>query len=257
MKCGRDDMANCCGKCNKEDMKIIAVIPVHGRRPLIKHTIERLYRKNGVYKVICIGDQPKDERTCKAAGAEWAQHANKPLGSKWNAGFIEAKKHKPDGCLFVGSSDWVSDNWLQVLVPEYLDKFDMIGLPGCYLLDIQSARKTFRAVHWPGYIGPREGESIGIGRIISARILEKMNWQPFEALEHSLDYSMVKRVMKAGGKIKLVHTDKIQSMAISCNEWPNKHNFESHWNNRLPSERIDPKETVLKWFPEALEIFKP
>lgn len=255
--CRGDDYGDCCGKCGiKNEMKIIAVIPVYGRRPLVKHTIERLLKKNGAYKVICVGEHSKDQRVCVEAGAEWVQHTNKPLGAKWNAGFMAAKKHNPDGCLFVGSSDWVSDNWIQIL-GQYLNDFDMIGLPGCYLLDINTTKRVKRAVYWPGYIGPREGESIGIGRIISRRILEKMNWQPFEALEHSLDYSMMKRIIKAEGKIKLVESQDVKSMAISCNEWPNKHQFESHWNNRLPSQRIDPKQTVLKWFPESVEIFKP
>lgn len=256
MNCTKDDGGDCCGKCGIEEMKkIIAVIPVYGRRPLIKHTIERLYKKNGIYKVICIGEHPKDERTCRASGADWVQHLNKPLGAKWNAGFIAAKNYKPDGCLFVGSSDWISDNWLPVLSP-LLNDYDLIGLPGCSLLDINTRNKRFRALHWPGYIGPREGESIGIGRLISKKVLDKMNWQPFGAgLDHSLDYSMKERVLKAEGKVKLVVTDQVKSLAISCDQWPNKHHFESHWTNILPSEKIDP-EKLIESFPEAKYIFK-
>jgi hypothetical protein len=253
MNCGKEDMGDCCGKCGVK--KIIAVIPVHGRRPLIKHTIERLYKRNGIYKVICVGDSVIDKKVCLQSGADWVQFKNKPLGAKWNEGFKAAEKYQPDGCLFVGSSDWISDNWMTVL-SQYLCNYDLIGLPGCYLLDINRTKDTHRALHWPGYIGTREGESIGIGRLISAKVLDKMNWQPFGAgLDHSLDYSMKERVMKAGGKVKLVVTDQVKSMAISCSEWPNKHNFESHWSNRLPSEKIDPQE-LFKMFPESLEIFK-
>jgi glycosyltransferase involved in cell wall biosynthesis len=261
MNCDRDDLGNCCGKCeNKEMRKIVAVIPVFGRRPLVKLTIERLLKKNGVHNVICVGDVSKDERVCKDAGAEWVTHPNKTLAAKWNAGFLAAKKYKPDACLFVGSSDWISDTWVPTLGPLVKD-FDLIGLPGCYLLDINMtpARISMRAVHWPGYKGPREGESIGIGRIISARILDRINWQPFEnKLDHSLDFSMQTKVLNAGGKLKLVKTDEVFSMAISCNEWPNKHNFESHWSNRLPSRKINGKEIdnfVMKNFPEAYNIF--
>lgn len=242
-------------------MKIIAVIPVHGRRPLIKQTIGRLLKKNRVYKVICVGDHPKDERECKAAGAEWVQFANKPLGAKWNEGFVAAKRFNPDGCLFVGSSDWISDNWLSVL-GERLNDCDLIGLPGCYLMDVRTTggRNAYRACHWPGYIGLREGESIGIGRVISARILNKITWQPFDPkLDHSLDFSMIKKVHAAGGKIKLVNPPEIKSMAISCDQWPNKHNFESHWSNRLPSRKLNEEELweLASEFPEVTQIFEP
>jgi glycosyltransferase involved in cell wall biosynthesis len=254
MRCAKDDAGDCCGKCGVKEMKIIAVIPVHGRRPLIKHTISRLLKKNGVYKVICVGEQPKDERECRDAGAEWVQHKNFPLGEKWNAGFIEAKKYSPDACLFVGSSDWLSDNWIPVL-REYVRDFDLIGLPGCYFLDVNAKVNAFRACYWPGYSGKREGESIGIGRIISAKVLDKINWQPFDsAIDHSLDFSMVKKVQDAGGKILLVKSTELMSLSISSSEWPNKHNFESHWNNRLPSEKIA-VEKITDLFPEAKMIF--
>jgi glycosyltransferase involved in cell wall biosynthesis len=259
MMCKGDDLATCCGKCEQENMKVVAVIPVLGRRELVRYTIERLYKKNKVEKVICVGHHAKDERICKASGAEWVFHENKPLAAKWNSGFIAAKKYNPMACLFVGSSDWVSDNWIATL-QYYLKDFDMVGLPGCYLLDINhnllKNEQRLRACYWPGYVGPREGESIGIGRLISARVLEKMNWMPFENhLDNSLDYSMQKRVLQAGGKLKLVHTNQCKSMAISTNMWVNKHQFEAHWNNRLPSKRLDVNE-LTTIFPEAKQIFQ-
>src|SRR5690606_22884619 len=45
----------------KNAVKCIAVIPIKGRLPLLKHTIRRLYKKNGVFKVICVGET-KEER---------------------------------------------------------------------------------------------------------------------------------------------------------------------------------------------------
>lgn len=254
MRCSIDDSALCCGKCGTK--KVVAVVPVLGRRPLVKLTIQRLLHKNRVDKVICVGDISRDKKVCEAAGAEWITHPNDPLAAKWNEGFIAAKKHNPDAVLFVGSSDWLSDNWLPTLTP-YIEYYDMVGLPGCYLLDINTNTRTYRACYWPGYVGRREGESIGIGRLISARILNKLNWKPFDdKLNHSLDYSMRDRILSAGGKERLLSTSDIKSMAISCNEWPNKHQFEAHWNNRLPSQRIDPKKDLFKWFPESLQIFK-
>jgi hypothetical protein len=85
--------------------------------------------------------------------------------------------------------------------------------------------------------------------------LKALDWQPFESrLDNSLDYSMVNRVKKAAGKVLLVRDDTVRSMSVSCNLWPNKHSFECHWQNRLPSKKIEVDE-LLTWFPEARQIF--
>lgn len=236
-------------------MKVVAVIPVKGRLPLIKYTIQRLYRKNGVYKVICIGDSFDEQLVCTYEGAEFIKHPNEPLGKKWNAGFAAAKKHEPDAVLFVGSSDWISDNWIEKLSP-LMDSYDMVGKPDFNLLDIG---ETYRFCSWRGYgKGPRENEPIGIGRLISARILEKLKWQPIDpALNNSMDYSMYKRVLTVGGNVHLYRGKDIQSLSISTNRWPNKHKFEDHYSNKIISDR---KPDFIEWldreFPEYKLIFK-
>lgn len=253
VNCVSDDLAQCCGKCG--ELKIVVPIPVSGRLPLLKHTIERLYNRNKVHKVICVGETLKERRVCEQAGAEFIVHSNRYLGAKWNAGFMAAKKYNPDACMFVGSSDWLSDNWIPFL-GKYLGEFDLIGLPGCYFVDISKAH-GLRACHWPGYIGEREGESIGIGRIISAKMLEKLDWKPFEDhLKHSLDYSMINRVTKKGGNIRLLKYDGVKSLSVSTDQWRNKHQFEDHYSNKLPSKRlINVDSWVEENFPEIKLIF--
>jgi len=229
---------------------IVAVIPVHGRRSLVKYTIERLLKKNGCSAVICVGDNAEDQITCTKAGAMWVQFANQPLGAKWNAGFVAARNLAPDGVLFVGSSDWVSDNWLSMA--DLLDKYDLIGKPDFYLLDISNGNK--RMCHWPGYTGPREGEPIGIGRIISARVLEKIGWKPFDDYAiKSMDHTMYKKI-EEHGKICCVELGKYKSLSISTNAWPNMHKFEDHWNGKLESTVIENVDEFLEAFPEAHEL---
>jgi hypothetical protein len=128
----------------KPPYKVVAVIPVHGRLPLLPHTIKRLYRKNDVYKVICVGDGLAEKAICLEAGAEWVPFRNKPLGAKWNAGFIEAKKYDPDAVLYVGSSDWLSNDWTTTMQP-YVNQHGIAGVPGCHFIDIGH---ELRLVYW-------------------------------------------------------------------------------------------------------------
>lgn len=236
-------------------MKTVAVIPVKGRLPLLKYTIRRLYEKNGVHKVICMG-HVEDRQTCVDEGADFIIHENNPLGKKWNAGFLKAKEYNPDAVLFVGSSDWVSDNWLPAMAPYIMEQgIDLIGKPDFYLLDIGT---ILRFCHWPGYgTGSRKNEPIGIGRILSARILNKMNWKPIaDNLNHSIDWSMYQNAIKLGANIKMLKTDQIQSLSISTDRWPNMHKFDDHYSNKLPSHRML---NFTKWleekFPEYKSIF--
>lgn len=231
--------------------RVVACLAVQGRIPLLKHTIERLYKKNGCYKVICAGDGMEEKRLCESLGAVWAPHGNKPLGAKWNRAFMAAKPFKPDAVLFVGSSDWISSDWIPTLRP-YVEEYHFVGVPGCHFLDIA---ESMRLVDWKGY-GEERKESIGIGRMISAKVMDSLEWRPFEeASDHSMDSSMKKRVEKAGG-IEFMYNGAITALSISTNKWPNKHNFEEHWTNKLPSEKIADVDGFLKDFPEAYQIFK-
>lgn len=233
-------------------MRIAAVIAVHGRLPLLEHTIRRLYKKNKVDYVICVGG-PEEESVCKYAGAIFIHHENKPLGKKWNAGFLEAKKLNPDACIFVGSSDWLSDNWLEYSC-LYVDQYDLVGKPDFYLLDIAD---TYRLCHWTGYVGERGSEPIGIGRILSRRILNRIDWKPFDdGLNKSMDFSMYHKVLSNEGKVMLIKTDEIKSLSISTDRWENMHKFEQHWTGVLPSTKIEDHNFLNKYFPEAYQIFK-
>lgn len=237
----------------RNTIKCIAVIPVKGRLPLLRVTIERLLNKNGCYKVICVGETKEERLTCEAAGAEFIEYENKPLGKKWNAGFLKAKEYNPDCCLFVGSSDWVSDNWIDYCT-QYIKQYDLIGKPDFNLLDYG---KELRLCHWTGYRDlRRQNEPIGIGRILSKRILDKLGWKPMDdKLDNSLDWSMYQKVLLHSGKIKLLRTDDIESLSLSTNKWENKHKFEDHWTGRIPSVRIkNTFEFLNTHFPEAFKL---
>jgi hypothetical protein len=231
--------------------RVIAVIPVHGRLDLLPYTIQRLYRKNDVYRVICVGDGAVEKAVCEYEGARWVPYQNKPLGAKWNAGFLEAKKYNPDAVLYVGSSDWLSNNWIPIMKP-HVDQYGMVGVPGCHFIDIAD---KLRAVYWPGYIGERSNETIGIGRMLSKDLLDKIDWKPFhDDKDSSLDRSMKDKAAKAGVPEFFVKDDRLKALSISTNKWINKHKFDMHWMNQLPSEKISDVDSFVN---ENLPEIKP
>lgn len=249
MICPNDDSAACCGKCA---FNVVAVIPCFGRFALLRQTVNRLVNKNRV-KVLLVGHENEVMKIARDFDVHFLYHENKLLGEKWNAGFRHAKTLNPEAVLFVGSSDWVENTWVERCLTE-LKEFDMVGTLGCYLLDIKAPRGR-RLVHWPGYgRGERKEETIGIGRMISARILDKFNWEPFDSKkDNSMDWQMWQNVLNHGGKVKVIEG---RNMAISTNIWPNKHKFAEHWAGQLRSQRMEPDSFLREYFPEALNLFK-
>lgn len=234
-------------------MTTCAIIPVKGRLPLLEITIKRLIISNSVDCVVCVGATSEEHRVSVSAGADFLYHDNYPLGRKWNAGFqYAATRYNPDAYVFVGSSDWLSNNWLDETLP-YLSDYDMIGKPDFYLLDVQPDLK--RACHWGGYTEvERINEPIGIGRILSRSILEQLDFTPFDNnIDKSLDWSMYQKVLAKGGRIKNITGEHIKSLSISHYNWTNKHRFDDHWYGTLPSERIEVSE-IEKEFKEAGEL---
>jgi len=231
-------------------MKVIAVIPVHGRLPLLKLTIERLYLKNKIDHVICVGEKDNME-TCIKAGAEFIKHPNKPIGKKINKGFLRAKQLQPDAVSFVGSSDWLSDNWFDLTVP-FTEKYDIIGKRQ---FNMVHKDKYLTVAEWQGYHhgSGRERELIGIGRVCSASFLEKIKWMPVDDnLNNSLDYAMVRKLGQVRGTTFEYSSEAIQSLSVSCNLWGNMHSFNSLLIHSVIN--MDPEEWLRNWFPEIFSL---
>ena len=164
--------------------------------------------------------------------------SNDPLGTKWNAGFQVSKNHNPDGVMFMGSSDWCSDDYVDS-VRLHLKDFGMLGMLGCHFADVSD---EIRLVHWKGYgQGQRYLEPIGIGRVLRADFLQKINWSPFNPqLSSGLDWSMWLKAIKTNQDIGILPDNgQIKLMSISTNKWVNKHKFQDHWSGALRSDKCD------------------
>lgn len=245
---------------NNKYMKSAAAIPVLGRLPLIEQGIKRFVEKNKIDHVVCVCSNEQDMEYCKAfeplypGKVEVIFHPNEPLAQKWNAGWKHLMdNHDPDFYVFVGSSDWLSDNWLEMTIP-FAEKFDAVGKLDMWLYDFGKTEN--RLCFWPGYVGERAGDSIGIGRILSRKIVRKMNGQPFHpSLNSGLDWSMTQHMKVYGVELHTIESKDIKSLSLSCYLWGQKHQFEQHWGNKLPSERLGHgTEFMNEYFPEYRQV---
>lgn len=217
-------------------MIVTAPIPVFGRFPLVRLTISRLV-KQGVTPII-LGHENEANEIAKEFDCEFISISNDPLGAKWNTGFQASKNYNADAVIFMGSSDWCSDSYIE-RCKEHSNDFGMIGMLGCHFADVSD---SIRLVHWKGYKDNlRKNEPIGIGRFLNREFLEKINYTPFNPqLSSGLDWSMWLKAIKTNQEIGILPDDgQIKLMSISTNKWVNKHKFQDHWSGALKSEKCD------------------
>jgi len=218
-------------------MKLCAPVPVFGRFPLVRMTISRLVGQDVI--PIMLGHEDEAEAIAQDLNVEFIRISNDPLGNKWNAGFEACKNYQADGVIFMGSSDWASDDYIES-VKDALNDFAFIGMFGSHFADVGN---EVRLMHWPGYQrGQRQYEPIGIGRVLRADILEKMNWSPFDnRISSGLDWSMYLKIIKLSDEIAIIKDEEqdIRLLSISTNQWNNKHKFSDHWNGALKSKHIN------------------
>jgi hypothetical protein len=231
--------------------KVFVVMPVHGRLPLLKHTITRLLKKNGVYHVICVGWEAAEKRVCENAGAEFILHKN-ILGSKLNAGFEIAGIEGATHILFTGSSDFVTKNFIETLLPLCPEN-GFVGTRGFYQAHIEK-NGNVKAGYWKGYPKGREFEPIGIGRIVSRKALELCNFRPFlSSTTHSMDGQMYNTVIANNGNVVFYEGKEAFSLSISTDQWINLHRYGDKPD--LFTEIKEPRTWLKTHFPETLKIF--
>lgn len=114
---------------------------------------------------------------------------NFPLGSKFNAA-VQFLRGKCDNIITTGSDDIVSDYLAEFYMGEMTA--DYVAFLDCYFYDTVSNRTKY----WGGYTRKdRLNEPIGAGKMISARLMDEIQWTPFPPINKSLDYHFHQKLM--------------------------------------------------------------
>lgn len=113
---------------------------------------------------------------------------NKPLAAKVNATTYAAQFLNIDYVLCLGSDDVVHPDLLNEYAKYMRKGVDFIGVTDFYFYDTTSKR----SLYWGGYQEQyRKNHTAGAARALSARLLNKWDWSPWEVKDsHVLDKSM-------------------------------------------------------------------
>lgn len=160
---------------------------------------------------------------------------NEPLAAKVNASTYACKNLGVDYVLCLGSDD--------IMTPELLDEYaihmrngvDFIGVTDFYFYDTVSGK----SLYWGGYTEAyRKGHTAGAARAISARLMNKWDWMPWENRDSLiLDKSMQDKLKVTPHTIHTFSMKEKNLFALDIKSETNMTPF-AKWNN---SEFIDTK----------------
>jgi len=204
-------------------MKIVILTAIWKRHKLFeifKQGIERV-KGNTPYHIelVVIGSE----------GKPFAKHhvetRNFPLSNKWQTGLKEVRKLNPDYVLMLGSDDFICSNLIGAYSKEMDKGTDLIGLIDCYFLD----SRTDEFNYWLGYRNHRRGESIGMARMLSAKLLDKLDWSVWDTpANKGLDSMMMKRLKTIKYSEKMFNCKKENIMALDVKSNINVSNIKTY-----------------------------
>jgi hypothetical protein len=227
----------------------IAIITAIWQRPEVFHLyakgIQNLKPKSEL-QVFTVGSEgQKSKSLASQYGFRYIEYSNKNLSHKHNHACDQARMWKPDYCLFLGSDDIINQSTLDFLESEMAKGTDFVAFKDFYFYDLN----TGKASYWGGYRDKRTGHSVGAGRLVSAKLMAKWRWKPFET-RHSrvLDDSIQNRLKNERHTSTIVSLKELGLMAVDIKSSTNMTPFEL-WDN---TQYIEPY-TIINNFPWMIQ----
>lgn len=228
----------------------IGIITAIWQRPevwdMFKQGVRRLRNQYDDVEVeVCVAGSEgyKSQNRCKEKWIHYVEIDNNPLGRKMNAASLLAKKQGYDYCLLVGSDDIICNKLFDLYLDSADEGIDYTYLMDGYFFDVRSKR----ALYWGGYIDKRKGDSLGAGRFLSKRLLDKLDWQMWYDVKLSgmLDSAMDEKMKEIEYTSKEIWLKKNDAILLDIksstnmtvfNRWQNSNYIDrSYFNDKFPS----------------------
>lgn len=176
----------------------------------------------------------------------YVESPNRPLGVKMNAALTLARSLNPDYCLMVGSDDLIGVNLMERYLRIMREGVDFACLMDCYFFDTV----TKKGLYWAGYTkAHNKGKAAGIGKLISASLLDKINWDCFPpGFDRILDTGFEKQLDRVKYSKVEINLKKENLFALDIKSSTNMTPF-AQWDN---SFYTDGKTLLFENLPEPL-----
>ncbi len=200
------------------------------RLPVLKifcEGIDRLREETDTdIPVVCVGTKDGEE-VCLQYGIDHHTYQNSPLTGKFNRA-CELLKGSVDYVMVMGSDNLISTETFLRIKEEAEKGIDLIGLSELYMLSMDGNNKG-KLYHFP------HTTVLGVGRTVSARVLDKLNWNPWgEDKDRGIDVVMLDTVRPHVKTSSLLSEQFIVDLKTKYNLNPI-----DCWSNKLPGKDIN------------------
>ena len=233
-------------------MRIVSVTATYQREEITVDTLNLLKLQEFIDSSVLVGSGPVERKAAERTGASYVEIQNHPLGAKWQAGVQRAREFNPDAVLICGSDDWLTSNWCSVCARQIEQGIDIVGKTNwCSCIarpnhPLQVMRIRYRKNH--------RKDPIGSGRLISRRVLDKLDWNLYPIhKDRWLDWESWARIKKVKGRLKLLNIREdiwllcIRSSWITRSQWDT-----SKWSYQCEWGKVKhPREWLKNHFPTA------
>ena len=169
---------------------------------------------------------------------------NEPLSDKWLSLMPYVFDSDMDAVIIVGSDDLVTADYIEACAYMVERGADFIYMDGAYFYDAVSGRMIWG-----------NAERLGLGRCLSRRLLERLEWTPWpEGLGYGLDGSMSERV-KALRDVGVVHLKECRKHGLVGMDIKTDLNMWSfdHIRNQVISYDADAPAVLNAYFPSVAD----
>lgn len=134
--------------------------------------IRRLREEMGLdIPVVVVGDIGGAD-VCREYNITHIEYPNKPLTGKFNRACLEMKG-KCDAVMVMGSDNLLSSQTFMRIKEEADKGIDLIGLSEVYMFGMDD-------IYTGNLYYLQRTTVLGVGRTVSARVLDRMGWQPWK-----------------------------------------------------------------------------
>ncbi|MFD2632107.1 hypothetical protein [Idiomarina piscisalsi] len=155
--------------------------------------------------ILAVGSEGKVSREeSEVYNVDYIEASNKPLNEKWQTAAEALRKKAFDAAIVIGSDDFLSPSVFKRYVELYKEGANVIGFIDGHFYNTATNEMLF----WKGYGGPKKqlgmpervGESIGMGRMLSRDVLERLDFEVWsgEPINNGLDLRMRQNLAKIG-----------------------------------------------------------
>ena len=188
------------------------------------------YRKDYGITAVVAGSE-HNGKPCSSRGIGYVEVPNEPLSGKFiKASQKAAALYNPDAFLIMGSDDFIDDALIQRYIRTLENGVDIAGITDCYFYNTISKE----AMYWCGYTNFRQGETIGMARMLSKKVFRGVHGKFWPSgIETGLDYNMMQKIKRVKNIIQ--QSFHIEGMiAVDIKGQGNISPFDSYRENMTP-----------------------